>query len=56
MAKTFALVRAFAKGDATPIVLFGYTTPSTLWGERFWRCQKRRVDGLLVVDLPPEED
>src|ERR1700746_1489199 len=59
MTKTLALVRAFRKGnDATPIVLMGYFNPIYVYGvERFLRDGKAAgVDGLIVVDLPPEED
>jgi len=59
MQKTLALVRAFrAADDATPIVLMGYYNPIYIYGvERFLADAKAAgVDGLIVVDLPPEED
>jgi tryptophan synthase alpha chain len=59
MAKTLALVRAFrATDDATPIVLMGYFNPIYIYGvEKFLADAKAAgVDGLIVVDLPPEED
>jgi tryptophan synthase alpha chain len=59
MQKTLALVRAFrARDDATPIVLMGYYNPIYIYGvERFLLDAKAAgVDGLIVVDLPPEED
>src|SRR5262249_51993942 len=59
MQKTLALVRAFrAADDATPIVLMGYYNPIYVYGvERFLVDAKAAgVDGLIVVDLPPEED
>jgi len=59
MAKTLALVRAFRAGDdATPIVLMGYYNPVYIYGvDRFLADAKEAgVDGLIVVDLPPEED
>jgi tryptophan synthase alpha chain len=59
MTKTLALVRAFRAGDdATPIVLMGYFNPIYVYGvERFLVDAKAAgVDGLIVVDLPPEED
>jgi len=59
MAKTLALVRAFRAGDdATPIVLMGYYNPVYIYGvDRFLADAKAAgVDGLIVVDLPPEED
>jgi tryptophan synthase alpha chain len=57
--KTLDLVRAFRTGDdATPIVLMGYYNPIYVYGvDRFLADAKAAgVDGLIVVDLPPEED
>jgi tryptophan synthase alpha chain len=59
MKRTLALVREFRCGDdATPIVLMGYYNPIYVYGvERFLADAKAAgVDGLIVVDLPPEED
>jgi len=59
MKQTLALVREFRRGDdATPIVLMGYYNPIYVYGvERFLVDAKSAgVDGLIVVDLPPEED
>jgi tryptophan synthase alpha chain len=59
MTRTLALVRAFRAGDdATPIVLMGYYNPIYIYGvDRFLADAKAAgVDGLIVVDLPPEED
>ena len=59
MVKTLSMVRAFRNGDdATPIVLMGYYNPIYIYGvERFLTDAKAAgVDGLIVVDLPPEED
>jgi tryptophan synthase alpha chain len=59
MYKTLAMVGAFRKGDAdTPIVLMGYYNPIYVYGvDRFIvDALKAGVDGLIVVDLPPEED
>ncbi len=59
MKRTLALVRDFRRGDdATPIVLMGYYNPIYVYGvERFLADAKSAgVDGLIVVDLPPEED
>jgi tryptophan synthase alpha chain len=59
MTKTLALVRAFREGDdATPIVLMGYFNPIYIYGvDKFLADAKAAgVDGLIVVDLPPEED
>jgi tryptophan synthase alpha chain len=57
--KTIELVRAFRKADdTTPLVLMGYYNPIYVYGvEKFLRDAKAAgVDGLIVVDLPPEED
>jgi len=59
MTKTLALVREFRKGDdETPIVLMGYYNPIYIYGnDRFLGDAKAAgVDGLIIVDLPPEED
>jgi tryptophan synthase alpha chain len=59
MKKTLATVRAFRAGDdATPIVLMGYYNPIYVYGvDKFLVDAKSAgVDGLIVVDLPPEED
>lgn len=59
MMKTLEQVRAFRAGDnETPIVLMGYYNPIYIYGvERFVADAKAAgVDGLIVVDLPPEED
>jgi tryptophan synthase alpha chain len=59
MTKTLAMVRDFRKDDdATPIVLMGYYNPIYIYGvEKFLADAKAAgVDGLIVVDLPPEED
>jgi tryptophan synthase alpha chain len=59
LVKTLGMVRAFRKGDdATPIVLMGYYNPIYIYGvERFLTDAKAAgIDGLIVVDLPPEED
>jgi tryptophan synthase alpha chain len=57
--KTLDLVRGFRKDDATtPIVLMGYYNPIYIYGvDTFLKDAKAAgVDGLIVVDLPPEED
>src|SRR5450432_3076211 len=57
--KTLAMVREFRKDDnATPIVLMGYYNPIYIYGvDKFLVDAKSAgVDGLIVVDLPPEED
>jgi tryptophan synthase alpha chain len=59
LAGTLALVREFRAGNAeTPIVLMGYYNPIYVYGVgRFLADAKAAgVDGLIVVDLPPEED
>ena len=53
-----AMVRDFRReDDETPLVLMGYLNPILAYGpERF--CEAAResgVDGLIVVDMPPEE-
>ncbi|MFZ0836504.1 MAG: tryptophan synthase subunit alpha [Xanthobacteraceae bacterium] len=57
--KTLSMVSAFrTSDDATPIVLMGYYNPIYIYGvERFLADAKAAgVDGLIIVDLPPEED
>jgi tryptophan synthase alpha chain len=57
--KTLAMVRAFREGDnATPLVLMGYYNPIYIYGvDKFLVDAKAAgVDGLIIVDLPPEED
>ena len=59
MKRTLALVRDFRRSDdATPIVLMGYYNPIYVYGvERFLAdATSAGIDGLIVVDLPPEED
>lgn len=59
MTRTLQIVREFRKEDnETPIVLMGYYNPIYIYGnERFLADAKTAgVDGLIVVDLPPEED
>jgi tryptophan synthase alpha chain len=57
--KTLELVRGFRANDnATPLVLMGYYNPIYIYGvDRFLVDAKSAgVDGLIIVDLPPEED
>jgi tryptophan synthase alpha chain len=57
--KTLGVVRDFRKDDAaTPIVLMGYYNPIYIYGvDKFLADAKSAgVDGLIIVDLPPEED
>jgi tryptophan synthase alpha chain len=59
LARTLDIVRHFRKTDAaTPIVLMGYYNPIFRYGvERFLAAAKAAgVDGLIIVDLPPEHD
>ncbi|HWA12826.1 MAG TPA: tryptophan synthase subunit alpha [Burkholderiales bacterium] len=58
LAGVLGMVKAFrAKNDATPVVLMGYANPIEAMGaEQFARAaQAAGVDGVLVVDYPPEE-
>jgi tryptophan synthase alpha chain len=59
MVKTLQMVRDFrVHDDKTPIVLMGYYNPIYVYGnERFIEDAKAAgVDGLIVVDVPPEAD
>jgi tryptophan synthase alpha chain len=59
MVKTLAMVRSFrAADDATPIVLMGYYNPIYIYGVAKFLADAKAagIDGLIVVDLPPEED
>jgi tryptophan synthase alpha chain len=59
LAKVLALAAAFRQTDAaTPLILMGYYNPIYIYGvARFLADAKvAGVDGLIVVDLPPEED
>src|SRR5262249_29751790 len=59
MKQTLAMVRTFRAGDdATPIVLMGYYNPIYIYGVDTFLADAKAagVDGLIVVDLPPEED
>ena len=59
LAGTLGLVREFRRtGATTPLILMGYYNPIYRYGpERFLDDAKAAgVDGLIMVDLPPEED
>ncbi len=59
LASTFKLVKNFrAKENCTPIILMGYFNPVFQYGlaSFFRNCEAVGVDGLIIVDLPPEED
>ena len=57
--KTLAMVRRFREtDDTTPIVMMGYYNPIYSRGVPTFLDQAKAagIDGLIVVDLPPEED
>ncbi len=57
--KTLNMVRAFRTEDAaTPVVLMGYYNPIYIYGVEKFLAEAKTVgiDGLIIVDLPPEED
>ena len=59
MKRTLSLVREFRRGDdTTPIVLMGYYNPIYIYGVAQFLIDAKAagVDGLIIVDLPPEED
>jgi tryptophan synthase alpha chain len=59
MRRTLSMVRAFRQGDdETPIVLMGYYNPIYSYGTETFLADAKAagVDGLIVVDLPPEAD
>ncbi len=59
MKKTLSIVRRFREGDDdTPIVLMGYYNPIYVYGVDAFLADAKEagVDGLIIVDLPPEED
>ena len=59
LTKTLEMVRDFRrKDDTTPIILMGYYNPIYTYGVMTFLADAAEagVDGLIVVDLPPEED
>ena len=59
MKKTLAMARAFREDDQdTPLVLMGYYNPIHAYGRDAFLddALAAGVDGLIIVDLPPEED
>ncbi|MCB9990303.1 MAG: tryptophan synthase subunit alpha [Rhodospirillales bacterium] len=59
MTQTLQMAKSFRVNDTkTPLILMGYFNPIYIYGtERFAKEAKESgVDGLIVVDLPPEED
>ena len=58
-ADIFAIAAAFrARHPETPLVLMGYANPMTVRGGQWFadECAKAGVDGVICVDIPPEED
>jgi len=56
--RTLELVTAFRQGDqTTPIIMMGYANPLVRWGYAAFARDAAiaGVDGLIVVDIPPEE-
>lgn len=59
LTKTLDMVRAFrTHDDATPIVLMGYYNPIHHYGSQKFVTDAKAagVDGVIIVDLPPEEE
>ncbi|MBI1300944.1 MAG: tryptophan synthase subunit alpha [Alphaproteobacteria bacterium] len=59
LSKTLQMIKDFrAANDETPIILMGYANPLYAYDlEKFANdASKAGVDGLIIVDLPPEED
>jgi len=56
--KTLGMVRKFREADdETPVVLMGYYNPIYIYGvDRFLAEVAGMIDGLIMVDLPPEEE
>ncbi len=58
-ADIFAMAAAFrARHPQVPLVLMGYSNPMTVRGPEWFaaECAKAGVDGVICVDIPPEED
>lgn len=57
LARVLDLVREFRRDSETPVILFGYYNPFFRYGLRRFAREARSagVDGILCVDLPPEE-
>ena len=59
MTRTLAMARAFREDDGdTPLVLMGYYNPIHAYGKQAFLddAHEAGIDGLIIVDLPPEED
>ena len=57
--KTIKLIKSFRKSDMdTPVVLMGYYNPIYKFGVKNFlnEAKKAGIDGLIIVDLPPEAD
>ncbi len=58
-ADIFAIAAAFrARHGHVPLVLMGYANPMTVRGPEWFadQCARAGVDGVICVDIPPEED
>ena len=57
LARVLELIADFRRHSAVPIILYGYYNPIFHYGPQRFAADARQagVDGLLVVDLPPEE-
>ena len=58
-ADIFSIASAFrSRHPDTPLVLMGYANPMTIRGADWFasECNKAGVDGVICVDIPPEED
>ncbi|HZV57142.1 MAG TPA: tryptophan synthase subunit alpha, partial [Sphingobium sp.] len=58
-ADIFAIAKAFrARHPHVPLVLMGYANPMTIRGADWFaaQCKAAGVDGVICVDIPPEED
>ena len=55
--KILEIIREFRTRYETPIILMGYYNPFYAYGLEAFSCDARSagVDGVLTVDLPPEE-
>ncbi|MCX7865363.1 MAG: tryptophan synthase subunit alpha, partial [Novosphingobium sp.] len=58
-ADIFRMASAFrARHPRVPLVLMGYANPMTIRGAEWFagQCRKAGIDGVICVDIPPEED
>lgn len=57
LSRILAMVREFRRGSEIPLILFGYYNPLLRYGLRRFAADAKNagVDGILCVDLPPEE-